>query len=164
VQQKLAKADGILITGDPCTLVTTPGLKDDAVVTLETFHTSGPFDYSTVKTEAQKKAFVAIYPPPAHLDDLDTLDKKVKWAEWESNTADQNIYTGAGPLLPNPGDYAAYAIAPQFFNPANPETPVGNVSVIKIITWNGLPGHRGTLCRILSYINKRIKSSNIENA
>lgn len=138
MQQKLAKADGTLITGNPQTLLTLLGFKKDDGVILKTFSPPKPFDYSTVKTEDQKKAFVAVYPPPAHLDDLDTLDNQVKWAEWESNTADQNIYTGAGPLLSK--EYAAYPIAPQFFNPANPETPVGNVSVTKIIAWNGLPG------------------------
>lgn len=137
-QQQLAKADNTSITGDPGTLLTALGLQDTNVVTLRTFHAPAPFDYSTVKTEEQKEDFVKVYPPPANLDDLDTLDKKVKWAEWESNTADQNIYTGAGPLPDN--EYAAYPIAPQFFNPANPDTPVGGVSVTKIIAWNGLPG------------------------
>lgn len=136
-QQHLSRKDGHPMHAPAATSLCDLGLQEGDTVILQTYHPSGPFDYREVHSTAQKEAFVAAYPPPAHMDDLDTLDKQVKWAEWESNTADQNIYTGAGLLADG---YGAYPIAPQFFNPANPATPVAPIAVTKVIAWNGLPG------------------------
>lgn len=117
------------------------GLKDQDVLTLKTNRFT-PFDYSQL-SEKEKEDFVKQFPAPANLNDLTQLDDKVKWAMWESNTADQNIYTGAGPLQSTQTGqniYSTYPVATQYFNPANPQTPIGDVSVTKIIAWNALPG------------------------